>query len=160
MDDERARQMHRSGKSKIRTIAISRLRGLLPVFFILGSAGIATTQSVSNRPYGVETPNRTVSKNGTSPVYPVSTPTAGKTASHYATNLGAEVQRIEHQKAARTKGNQVPPVVGASRRSAPRNPSIDFRFQSNNQRGRINNLGNGSGSVRSGAGLRISEKRH
>lgn len=140
------------------SISSSRLRSLLPVVLFLGGAGVATTQTAANRPYKFDAPNRAVSKNGTSELYRTSNPTSGKTVSHSSTSLGAEVQRIERQKTARTKGNQAPPAVNASRRSTTRNPSIDFRFQSTNQRGRINNLGSGSGSVRSGAGLRISEK--
>lgn len=141
------------------SIASSRLRGLLPVVLFLGSAGIGAAQTATNRPYTVDAANRLSSKNSAPELYRMTNPIVGKAASHSSTNLGAEVQRIERQKTARTKGNQVPPAAIASRRSATRNPSINFRFQSTNQRGRINNLGNGSGSVRSGAGLRISEKR-
>lgn len=150
--------MQRSERFMNCSMVTLRLRGLLPIVLLFGSAGIATTQTESSRPSRVNATNQVTSKEGASALYGVSRPIAGKSASHSVT-LGAEIQRIEHQKTVQ-KGNQVPAAVILSHRSATRNAPIDFRFQSTNQRGRINNLGSGSGSVRSGAGLRISEKRH
>jgi len=74
--------------------------------------------------------------------------------------LGAELQHIEHQKPKNSNAKLVSPGSAQTRsRVSSRSSSINFRLHSAKQRGTSNNLGNGSGSVRSGDGRRVSEKR-
>ena len=75
-----------------------------------------------------------------------------------STRLGSELQHIERQRSKNAKPASAARGQTGSRVS-PQGSSIKFRMRSTRTKGASNNLGNGSGSVRSGAGRRVSEKR-
>jgi hypothetical protein len=72
--------------------------------------------------------------------------------------LGAELRQIEHSRA---RGSNTKPAsfTGLQAGSSSRSSSMHFRSQSRNARGVSNRMGSGSGSKRSGAGRRVTERR-
>ena len=114
-----------------------------PMYSRTDNGAVSGAMASSSNPYGGHKRAVSLSTNTGSP---------GK--------LGAELRDIERQNPKTSKTKTVShPTVRNRPGLTSRNASINFSLPPNNQRGKSNLLGNGSGSVRSGIGRRVSEKR-
>ena len=130
----------------------------IPIFvFLFLSVAMATSQVAPSRPTRTRPLTGSALATGTAGTREGGG-AAGTRTSTPARKLTAELSRVEHQKLTTQRTGITPHRMPDSRGTGTA-PAIHYKFRNSTQRGVVNNLGNGSGSMHSGAGRRISEKR-